>query len=40
MLKKVSDADILIAIDRMTFDKGETEIFVKISSSIRKGALD
>ncbi len=28
----ISDADLLNAIDRMKFDKGETEIFVKISS--------
>jgi hypothetical protein len=29
----ISDADLLSAIDRMRFDKGETEIFVKISGS-------
>ncbi len=29
----ISDVDLLSAIDRMTFDKGDTEIFVKISGS-------
>ncbi len=29
----ISDANLLSAIDRMKFDKGDTEIFVKISSS-------
>jgi hypothetical protein len=33
------DADFLDAIDRMKFDKGDREIFVKISSSKLKGAL-
>ena len=33
----ISDADLLNAIDRMRFDKGETEIFVKISSSKAEG---
>jgi len=26
----ISDTDLLNAIDRMTFDKGDTEIFVKM----------
>ena len=26
----ISDADLLNAIDQMTFDKGDTEIFVKM----------
>lgn len=34
----ISDADLLTAIDRMTFDKGDTEIFVKISSSKGEGS--
>ncbi|HTY24023.1 MAG TPA: site-specific integrase [Desulfomonilaceae bacterium] len=29
----ISDADLLSAIDRMTFDKGDTEIFVKMRGS-------
>src|SRR5271157_1906870 len=29
----ISDADLIDAIDRMTFDKGETEIFVKMLGS-------
>ena len=29
----ISDADLIDAIDRMTFDKGETEIFVKTAGS-------
>jgi hypothetical protein len=29
----ISDADLLNAIDRMKFDKGETEIFVKAQGS-------
>ena len=33
----ISDADLLGAIDRMKFDVGETEIFVKISSSKSEG---
>jgi hypothetical protein len=33
----ISDAGLLSAIDRMTFDKGDTEIFVKISSSNQEG---
>ncbi len=30
----ISDADLLGAIDRVTFDKGDTEIYVKISDSV------
>ena len=33
----ISDADLLSAIDRMKFDKGETEIFAKISGSKGEG---
>ncbi len=33
----ISDADLLNAIDRMTFDKGDTEIFVKNSGSKSEG---
>ncbi len=33
----ISDADLLKAIDWMKFDKGDTEIFVKIRTSKVKG---
>jgi len=33
----ISDAGLLSAIDRMTFDKGDTEIFVKVSLSKSEG---
>ncbi|GEM_PF-6070568 len=33
----IDDADLLNAIDRMRFDKGDTEIFVKMSSSKSEG---
>ena len=33
----ISDPDLLSAIDRMTLDKGDTEIFVKISDLKSEG---